>query len=193
MGEFSVILAIALILDHRYKMTFVEFAYKKVYDIPSPKLDIVWNKLLSLFNEYTLTPMSKRGSSSTSLPSSGGGGDTISDTGSDIFSTDIMHKYEAYNQQEHSTICNQKSQLELYLDEPKLEMSSNLDVVDFWKVNMISYLDLSVMTGDVLIIPVSTVASESAFSVDGLVLDRFRSLLKPDVVEAIVCTRDWMQ
>ncbi|KAK2655801.1 hypothetical protein Ddye_008853 [Dipteronia dyeriana] len=57
-------------LDLRYKMTFVEFAYKKVYDIDSPELDIVRSKLLSLFNEYTFTSMSTKGSSSTSLPSS---------------------------------------------------------------------------------------------------------------------------
>ncbi|KAK2641308.1 hypothetical protein Ddye_023071 [Dipteronia dyeriana] len=104
-----------------------------------------------------------------------------------------INEYEAYGQQEYSTVCNQKSQLELYLDEPKLEMSSNLDVLDFWKVNMIRYPDLSVMARDILSIPVSTVASESAFSVGGRVLDRFRSLLKPDIVEAIVCTRDWME
>ncbi|KAK2642690.1 hypothetical protein Ddye_024453 [Dipteronia dyeriana] len=172
-GQFSVILAIALILDSRYKMTIVEFAYKKVYGIDSPELDIVRSKLLSLFNEYTFISMSTRGSSSTSLPSSSRGGDIMTNTGSEIFSTNIML-------------------LELYLDEPKLEMSSNLDVLDFWKVNMICYPDLSVMAHDILSIPVSTVASESAFSVGGRVLDRFRSLLKPDVVEATVCTRDWM-
>ncbi|KAK1582240.1 hypothetical protein Q3G72_013121 [Acer saccharum] len=191
-GEFSVILAIALTLDPRYKMTFMEFAYKKVYGIDSLELDVVRNKFISLFNEYTLTSMSTKGSSSASLPSSSGGGDTITDTGSDIFTTNIMQEYEAYNQQEHFTVCNQKSQLELYLDKPKLEMSSNLDVLDFWKVNMIRYPDLSVMAHDILSILVLTVASESAFSVGGRVLDRFRSLLKLDVVEAIVCTRDWM-
>ena len=79
------------------------------------------------------------------------------------------------------------------MDEPKLEMSSNLDVLDYCKVNMIRYPDLSVMARDILSILVSIVASESAFSVGGRVLDRFRSLLKSDVVEAIVCTRDWMQ
>ena len=71
-----------------------------------------------------------------------------------------VQEYEAYNQQEYSTVANQKSQLELYLDEPKLEMSSNLDVLDFWKVNMICYLDLSVMARDILSILVSTVASK---------------------------------
>ena len=91
-GEFSVILAIALILGPRYKMTFVEFAYKKVYGIDSLELEIVRNKLISLFNEYTLASMSTRGSSSASLPSSSGGGDTFTDTGGDIFTTNIMQE-----------------------------------------------------------------------------------------------------
>ncbi|KAK2659691.1 hypothetical protein Ddye_006224 [Dipteronia dyeriana] len=132
--------------DPRYKMSFVEFAYKKVYGIDSSELDIVRSKLLSLFNEYTFTSMSTRGSSSISLPSSSKGGDIMTDTGGDIFGTNIMREYEAYSQQEYTTVCNQKSHLELYLDEPKLEMSSNLDVLDFWKVNMIRYPDLLVMT-----------------------------------------------
>ncbi|KAK2634742.1 hypothetical protein Ddye_029534 [Dipteronia dyeriana] len=96
-GQFSVILAIALILDPLYKMTFVEFSYKKVYDIDSSELDIVRSKLLSLFNEYTFTSMSTRGSSSTSLPSSSRGGDIMIDTGGDIFGTNIMREYEAYS------------------------------------------------------------------------------------------------
>ncbi|KAK2644967.1 hypothetical protein Ddye_020162 [Dipteronia dyeriana] len=192
-GEFSVILAVDLILDPRYKMTLIEFAYKKVYGINSPELEDVRNKLLSLFNEYMSTSISTR--ASTSLPSASGGGDTNIRVceGDNIFTSNIMLEYEAYNLHEDSFVCNQTSQLEMYLDEPKLEMSSNLDVLDFWRVNAIYYPDLSLMARDILSILVSTLASESAFSVDGGVLDRYRSLLKPDVVEAIVCTRDWMQ
>jgi hypothetical protein len=48
------------------------------------------------------------------------------------------------------------------------------------------------MARDILSIPVSTVASESTFSVGGRVIDQFRSSLKLDVVEALVCTRDWL-
>ncbi|KAK2634143.1 hypothetical protein Ddye_028935 [Dipteronia dyeriana] len=105
----------------------------------------------------------------------------------------IILEYEAYNLHEDSIVCIQKSQLEMYLVEPKLEISSNLDVLDFWRVNVIHYPDLSLMARDILSIPVSTVTSKSAFSVGDRVVDRYRSLLKPDVVEAIVCTRDWMQ
>ena len=39
---------------------------------------------------------------------------------------------------------------------------------------------------------VSTVALESTFSVGGRVIDQFRNALKPDVVEALVCSNDWL-
>ena len=48
------------------------------------------------------------------------------------------------------------------------------------------------MAHNVLSITVSTVALESTFSVGGRVIDQFRSALKPDVVKALVCSRDWL-
>jgi hypothetical protein len=47
------------------------------------------------------------------------------------------------------------------------------------------------MARDILSISISTVASESAFSVVGRVIDQY-NLLKTDIVEALICTRDWL-
>lgn len=39
----------------------------------------------------------------------------------------------------------------------------------------------------------STVASESAFSTGGRVLDPYRTRLSPAIVEALICTQDWVR
>ncbi|GJS05563.1 zinc finger BED domain-containing protein RICESLEEPER 2 [Tanacetum coccineum] len=46
---------------------------------------------------------------------------------------------------------------------------------------------------NILCIQVSTVASESAFSASGRVLDPYRNSLAPNIVEALVCTQDWIR
>ncbi|KAL5576006.1 hypothetical protein UlMin_017705 [Ulmus minor] len=161
-ADFSVILAIACILDPRYKMTFVELCYKKAHGEDSLEILLVRNKLYSLFDEYK---------SKSSHP-------TTTSEFDDITSEEFSYAH--------------KSQLELYLDEPKMSRNVNFDVLTFWKSHQYRYPELAAMARDVLSIPVSTVASEAAFSVGGCVLDQYRSSLKPENVEAIICTRDWL-
>jgi hypothetical protein len=57
-----------------------------------------------------------------------------------------------------------------------------------------SYMTVTAhLARDVLPIPVSTVASESVFSTFGRILDDFRTSLTPFMVEALVCTQDWLR
>ncbi|KAG6482782.1 hypothetical protein ZIOFF_059421 [Zingiber officinale] len=60
-----------------------------------------------------------------------------------------------------------KSQLDLYLEEPKLEFAyyQDLDILEHWKNQKHRYPTLALMACDVLAIPITTVASESAFSI----------------------------
>lgn len=51
-ADFSEILAIACILDPRYKIHFVEFSYKKIYGAGSQQFLTLKGKLFSLFDEY---------------------------------------------------------------------------------------------------------------------------------------------
>ena len=44
-----------------------------------------------------------------------------------------------------------------------------------------------------LVVLVSTVASKSAFSTGGCILDPFRSSLAPEMVQSLICTQNWLQ
>lgn len=79
------------------------------------------------------------------------------------------------------------------MEEQTEEVLETFDILAWWKVNSVRFPFLSLMARDVLAIPVSTVASESAFSTGGRVLDPFRSSLSPKIVEALICTQDWLR
>ena len=79
-----------------------------------------------------------------------------------------------------------KTELETYLEEKKLPRVDDMNVL-----NQFRFPILSQMARDMLTIPLSTVASEYAFSVGGRVLDAFHSFLKLKTVEAVICLRNW--
>ena len=53
------------------------------------------------------------------------------------------------------------------------------------------FLILAVMIKQILATPVSTVAMEQQFGVDGNILDATRSSMSPDSIEAQACLDDW--
>ena len=90
---------------------------------------------------------------------------------------------------------DQKTQLELYLDEARYinsRGSATFDIISFWKEIEFRYPEVAAMPRDILSIPIFTVASESTFSTSGCVIDQNRSSLKLDIVEALVCNKDWL-
>ena len=55
----------------------------------------------------------------------------------------------------------------MYLDDPRLDRKTEIDILDFWKSQQYRYPDLTLMARDILSIPISTVASKFAFNVGG--------------------------
>ncbi|CAN1347900.1 Putative AC transposase [Linum perenne] len=64
---------------------------------------------------------------------------------------------------------------------------------DWWSTYGLAYPILSEIARDVLAIPISSVASEAAFSTGGRIMDSYRTSLHPNMLEAIVCTEDWLR
>lgn len=180
----SLALAVAVILDPRFKMKLVEYYYSQIYGSQSlEKIKDVSDGIKELFDAYSIcSTMVDQGSAlpGSSLPS------TCSDPRDRLKGFDKF-LYETSQSQ------NVSSDLEKYLQEPNFPRNCDFNILNWWKVHTPRYPILSMMARDVLGTPMSTIAPESAFSIDGRVLDKCRSSLNPDTREALICTQDWLQ
>jgi len=84
-----------------------------------------------------------------------------------------------------------KSKLDRYLEDELVPIQiENFQILDWWKVAGTRYPVLRKVARDIYAIPVSTVASESAFTTSGRVVSEHRSRLTPDLLEALMCSQD---
>jgi len=87
-----------------------------------------------------------------------------------------------------------KTELDRYLDEELLDMhTKNFKVLDWWKVAGTRFPTLRKIARDIFAIPVTTVASESAFSTGGRVLSEHCNRLTSKMLEALMCSQDWLR
>ncbi|XP_058765108.1 zinc finger BED domain-containing protein RICESLEEPER 2-like [Vicia villosa] len=106
-----------------------------------------------------------------------------------------VEDFKSWNSIE-SRFVPEKSELDIYFDDELMELdeeqSENFDVLLYWKLNEKKFPILSIMARDVLSIPITTVASESSFSIGGRVLTKYRSSTLPEHIQMLICTRSWL-
>ncbi|KAE8671626.1 BED zinc finger,hAT family dimerization domain isoform 2 [Hibiscus syriacus] len=183
-SAYRLILSCAAILDSRYKIKFVEYCYMILYGSGAEKyVNASVNTLYGLFEEYMQN--SARTSHATELSAA------TCKISNDKDDNDGFEDYETFQSARFLTQV-EKSQLDLYLEEPSHDLNSEIDVLEYWTVCSLRYPELSRMARDVLTIPVSTIASDSAFDIGPQMIGADRSSLKPKMLQALACLRDWM-
>ncbi|XP_057537538.1 zinc finger BED domain-containing protein RICESLEEPER 2-like [Amaranthus tricolor] len=184
-------LYVAAVLDPRYKWETVEFGIRQMYTKDNDASVVcmrVKNALYDLYNEY-------KGFHSTSatIVQSDGASSSSKDVEPGLPKKGLMRsKFKKFKESREDGELT-KTEVDKYLDEVTEEDGDDFDILTWWKNNSSRFPILSLVARDVLAIPVSTIASKSAFSTGGRVLDSFRSSLSPKMAEALISCQDWLR
>ncbi|KAL0427123.1 UNVERIFIED_CONTAM: Zinc finger BED domain-containing protein DAYSLEEPER [Sesamum latifolium] len=185
------ILAIAVVMDPRFKMKLVEFSFSKIYgEEAASYVKVVDDGIHELFLEYValplpLTPAYAEEANGASIKPEDPQGMGISGNGLGLTDFDV------YIMETTSQLA--KSELDQYLEESLLPRVHEFDVIGWWKLNRMKYPTLSKMARDILSIPVCTVPATSVFDTVRKEMDSYRCSLRPETVEALICAKDWLQ
>ncbi|TYH57764.1 hypothetical protein ES332_D08G112700v1 [Gossypium tomentosum] len=186
----SLILAIAVVMDPRFKMKLVEFSFTKIFGEDAPTyIKIVDDGIHELFLEYVALPLPLT-PTYTEEGNAGNNGKTDESQQGNLLSDQGLTDFDVYIMETSSQ--QMKSELDQYLEESLLPRVQEFDVLGWWKLNKMKYPTLSKMARDILSIPVSAAAPDSVFDIIIKQLDEYRSSLRPETVEALICAKDWL-
>ncbi|KAH9659532.1 BED-type domain-containing protein [Citrus sinensis] len=191
------LLIVAVVLDPRYKLSFVKFCFEELYDenVVCELIKVIKGLLSSLYDFYT---------NNNSRCDSGSQNQSVNavicpselEKKSDIIDYRLakvakLSKWKKKQLEEDGVEL--KNEVDKYLlDDCENCFDDSFDLLNWWKVNGGKYKVLSNIAKDILSIPISTVASESAFSTGGRILDPFRASLSPKMVESLICGQNWL-
>ncbi|XP_073131615.1 zinc finger BED domain-containing protein RICESLEEPER 3-like [Henckelia pumila] len=173
---------IATILDPRYKTKLIDYCFKRThgeigFKEPVRRIQRMCYDLLDDYRNNNEHARVEKRSTETIL-------NTSTDDFLDIFDKEVAFECDIY------TILN--TELYHYLKDKVFPRNVDFEILEWWKTNGIKFPTLMRMTRDLLAIPISTVASESAFSRGGILVGLHRSRLHPKTLEALMCIQSWL-
>jgi hypothetical protein len=175
-------MGLATILDPRFKtdflLGFIETLTGCSHEECTEKVSEVRNSLYDLMKEYEVEEDEDNTESSAPPLSSSG----------------VLSLISARVASRRPATVRFKSELERYLEDELVPIETeNFKILDWWKVAGTRYPILRKVAKDIFAIPVSSVASESAFSTSRRVLCEHRSRLNSDILEALMCSQNWLR
>ncbi|GAU34708.1 hypothetical protein TSUD_29500 [Trifolium subterraneum] len=157
--KMNMLIFVAVALDPRHKMRFVRWGLNKAYekDVADSLYKKAEETLYKIFDSYKIFVGQGKTENSTHSSQS-----------NEVELVELKAPEDAFAEEvEMDMDLNdniQKNEVDLYLMENLEKKSPGFDLLNWWKVNSTKYPILGQMARDILVIPLSTVASESAFS-----------------------------
>ena len=202
---------VAGVLDPTKKMMVTSKLFEKLYGEDSVQVTLLKGEVedivKSLFDQYNNRSSGSTGKSQgPSSQSQSHGPSSQSQTqshdqlGEEVSQRTVLSNGLAYESMndiykelvQETGFQEETSELDMYLRDnleiQNLMSGTEYDVLSFWRVNSGKYPVLSTLAKDVLAMQVSSVASESAFSTSGRILDPSRSCLTHFMIEVLMCT-----
>lgn len=192
-GDCNLLISLAAILDPRNKIKFIDFAFGQIYssDNAIRHLNEVRDCLYKLFEEYLSSHKSKIADGKSQSESQS---QSSKFTGSGKGKSRGRAQFDSM-MRIVDILPTEKSELDVYLEERVFfhdeEIDPPFDALGWWREHTLKFPILSKMACDILSIPITTVASESAFSAGGRVIEPHRASLGTDTVQVLLCGADW--
>ncbi|KAL9664407.1 hypothetical protein QQ045_019807 [Rhodiola kirilowii] len=197
-GSNNILISIAAVLDPRNKLQAVRILSKSLCncDLQAHEyVSKVRDTLYELYNEYVElhTNVNSESHGVRSRDDGSGPSNVTNMVGKGISRMrrkldDLIRGSDA---SEYS-----KSELDTYLEDGVVrveDVDGYFDPLDWWKGNSSKFRVLSRLACDILAIPITSVASEAAFSAGGRVIDNYRASLGVDTVQMLLCGEDWLR
>ena len=184
-GEILLIYYIGLIVDTRLKFDALDEWLPIIYNEDQIKIEEIKTEVNSLLYILYNIYKEKYGNNISLIKSS-------STTSSSSFYKSHLEMFKS-RKKATTSYPNNTTDIDRYLSVETIPFEDNeaFDILEWWKKQQIKYPVLSIIARDVLTVPVSTVASEAAFSAGGRVVSKKRCNLSPQAIEAVVCLKDW--
>ncbi|KAM0917944.1 hypothetical protein ACQ4PT_009338 [Festuca glaucescens] len=175
------LMSVATVLDPRYKLHILNALYGPLYgrEHAATEIEKVKKLLVQLVKQYK-DEVEGEDTWDASIVEPAGEED------------EAMKLYDLYLSSRPAVPSSSiHTELDMYLEEASLPRTQELDIINWWKVNGARFPTLQKLARDILPIPITSVASECAFSTSGRVLSAHRSRLTPNVAEALMCMQPW--
>lgn len=183
----NMMLYVAAILDPRFKFMYVQFVLKNSYGPEQGEqiANLARSALNDVFEEY-------KNLYSSTPPTC----ESVKDNDDDPENKATHMRAQKMKFQQmiyEASLC--EPELDKYLNESLEKSSPDFDVISWWKTNGPRFPVLSRLARDVLAMPISSVALDSAFSIGGgvgSILDESRALLPPNIAQGLICCQNWI-